>query len=128
MVAAVSTYTAMVTRDGSLWFVDIPEVGIATQVRTLRDVDAMTTEAIALTLDVPPDTVTVHVLIDPGDSVRRHLQVAEQSRKESAEANARAASEVRAAARELAASGATLRDIGRVLNVSHQRAQQLVKG
>lgn len=124
----MSTYTAKATRDGSLWFVDIPEVGIATQARTLRDVDAMAREAIALTLDVPLETVSIEVVIDPGDSVRRHLLVAEQSRKESAEANARAAAEVRAAARELAASGATLRDIGRVLNVSHQRAQQLVKG
>lgn len=123
----MTTYEVTVTRDGPFWFINIPSVPTATQARALRDVEMMATEVISLVLDVPEDSIELDITIDPGQSVREHLATAERSRQESAAANAKAAAEVRAAARELAQSGATLREIGSILNVSHQRAQQLVR-
>jgi len=57
----------------------------------------------------------------------QHLKKSAELRNEAARAQTRAAQEARTAARELAATGMTLRDIGAALGISHQRAQQLIK-
>lgn len=48
-------------------------------------------------------------------------------RGQAADAQSEAARELRAAAQQLADQKLPLRDIGRLLGVSHQRAHQLVK-
>ncbi len=58
--------------------------------------------------------------------VRQHLQRSKQLREESDRAKHDAAVEVRLAAKGLRDQGLTVRDIGRTLEVSYQRAHQLV--
>lgn len=121
------TYRATVERDGRFWLVRVEGVG-ATQARHLRELDAMTRDLIAVMADVDPASVEIDFDFVLPDSVQAHLDRAAELREESSRANSAAAAEVRAAARELAERELPLRDIGRLLGVSHQRAQVLVKG
>lgn len=59
-------------------------------------------------------------------SVQGHLNQAHQLRQESSQAQAAATAETQAAARELHEAGLPVRDIGRLLGVSFQRAHQLM--
>ncbi|GFG74708.1 hypothetical protein [Mycobacterium botniense] len=129
----MKTYTAIASPDeGRWWFIRIPglgnnpDEGLPTQARRLTDVEPMARDLIAVYLDVPEDSFNVEVKIELPTSVSAHLQHADELRRRAAQAQTEAAAEYRAAARELKANGLTVRDIGKVLDVSHQRAQQLV--
>jgi hypothetical protein len=101
------------------------EVDRATQARHLRELEAMTTDLIAVTTGEDPASFEVVYDIRLPESVRAHLQAAEDLRAQAAQAQAQAAAEARQAARELHAQGVPLRDIGRALGISYQRAHQL---
>ena len=116
-----------VSRGERYWLVYVPGIDRTTQARTLREVDAMARDLVAVMTGEAADSITLDVQVQLPRSVRAHLTKAERLRADSAAARSRAAAEARAAARELAASGMPMRDIGQVLGVSHQRAQQLVK-
>lgn len=120
------TCHASVERDGHFWLIRVAGVG-HTQARHLREVDTMARDRIAVMTDVDPDMIELDVSIPLPESVQAHLDAAAQLREQSAETQAHAAAELRAAARELADDGVPLRDIGRLLGVSHQRAHQLVR-
>jgi hypothetical protein len=122
------TYHAEVRRAGKYWAVYVPEVDRWTQARHLRELDAMTEDLIELMTGAKAGTFSVDYDIDLPETVRGHLARAEQLRSESAQAQAAAAAEVRAAARELHQGGLPLRDVGQLLGISHQRAHQLVAG
>ena len=77
-------------------------------------------------LEEPADSFAVEVQVTLPDPVVKHLRRAEDARASAAAAQADAAREVRLAATELQRSGMSLRDIGRALGVSYQRAHQLV--
>ena len=98
----------------------------ATQARNLRELDAMTRDLVAVMTETPAGEAEVTYQFLLPDTVRGHLDRATVLREASSRANAEAAAEVRAAARELADAGLTMRDIGQLLGVSYQRAQQLV--
>lgn len=121
-----TTYTARVERDGRFWLIHVPELDRYTQARNLREVEEMARDLVAVMLDVDPGSVVLDVQLVLPDVVREHLEAAERLRAESAAANTAAAAESRAAARELAALGMPIRDIGAALGISHQRAHQLV--
>lgn len=121
----MDTYHAAVRRDGRFWYVDLGEVG-ATQARHLREAESMARDYIAIVREVDPDSFALTLDIELDDEVRTHLDKAERLRAASAEAQTRAAAEVRAAARTLQRQGLPLRDIGLALGVSYQRAHQLV--
>jgi len=59
--AAARRYTATAMREGSWWLVSIPDLDGLTQARTLADAELAAREWIAVTLDVPLDTVSVTV-------------------------------------------------------------------
>lgn len=88
----------------------------------------MTEDLIELMTGAKAGTFSVDYDIELPETVRGHLDRAEQLRSESAQAQSAAAAEVRAAARELHQGGLPLRDIGQLLGISHQRAHQLVAG
>jgi hypothetical protein len=58
--------------------------------------------------------------------VGAHVRTAARLREEAHRANREAAAESRAAARVLREAGLSVRDVGTVLGVSHQRAHQLL--
>lgn len=125
-VVEVTTYRAQVSRDGKYWLVYIPEIDKYTQARNLGEIESMARDLISLWLEVAPETIDIHPEIELPAAVQQHLQWADKYRAEAAQSQAEAAKEYRLAAVELKSAGLTVRDIGKALGVSHQRAQQLV--
>lgn len=130
----MTTYTAIASRGERWWVVRIPglgnnpDEGLPTQARTLAEVEPMARDLIALWLDVDPSEFDIRVEIELPKSVRKHLELAQRYAEQSASLQSESASQRRLAARELKSAGYTVRDIGAALEVSHQRAQQLVNG
>jgi hypothetical protein len=121
----MSTYTADVSRDGRFWLIHVPAIDRYTQARSLREIEDMTRDLIAVMQGVEPDSFEINVQLTMPASVREHLRRVEAARIAEAKARAEAAAELRAAAVDLHESGVALRDVGRLLGVSHQRASQL---
>ena len=120
--------TARAERGSGWWVVEVPEIeGLLTQAKTLGQVEFMVKDAAALITGEPEESFEVEVVPVIAEEVREHLTAAKRLFEVAARAQHSAAEESRLAARELAASGLTVRDVGAVLGVSHQRAHQLVK-
>jgi len=119
------TYTAEVARDGSWWYVHVPEIGHSTQAKRLEKVEHMVRDLIALAEDVPKDSfgVEVHVrlpevqaLLDAALKARARLQSTQRQAHEA----------TLAAAVALRGTGLPLRDVGDLLGLTHQRIAQLM--
>ncbi len=119
-------YRVVAERDGSWWEIRVPELrGVYSQARRLADVERMARDAIALMLDVPPDTfdMTMEPILD-GDVVRL-VDQARGGRLEAERAAREASEQLRAAVDRLASAGLTVRDIAHLLGLSHQRVAQV---
>ena len=121
----MSTYTALVSRDGRFWHIEVPEIDRVTQARTINEVDDMTRDLIAIMTDAEPGSFELDVRIQLPDSVQAHLSEVERARDAEAKARIHAATELRAAAAELKDAGLSVRELGAVLGISYQRASQL---
>ena len=121
-------YTANAYLDGKWWMVEIPEVNGLTQARKLTDVTQMAREFIAVTQDVPADSFELELRIERVHELDIAERVAKiQAEKEQAAALEKSAmDESRALAQDLAKQSLTVREIGVILGVSHQRAHQLL--
>lgn len=120
-------YEVRVRRDGRFWLVEIPSLDGMTQARRLDEVDAMAREYIALvTDDESPVELDVHVELP--DDVRALVAHVAALREEAERMQRQATAEAVEAAVRLKDDGLTVREVGRALGVSHQRAQQLVTG
>lgn len=121
-------YTAHVTREGRWWMVAVPEIDALTQARRLGEAGTMARELVALVLDVEPDTFDLTISIDRVGSVDVRDRLAEiaREREEAADLERRLAQHTRSLARDLAEQAVPQRDIGSILGVSHQRANQLL--
>ncbi|MEQ4568497.1 type II toxin-antitoxin system HicB family antitoxin [Paenarthrobacter sp. CAP02] len=120
--------TARAERGSGWWVIEVPEIeGLLTQAKTLGQVEFMVKDAAALITGEPEESFEVQVVPVISEEVREHLAAAKKLFEQAAKAQHSAAEESRLAARGLAASGLTVRDVGTVLGVSHQRAHQLVK-
>lgn len=126
-LVAMTTYRVEVRRGERWWVLSVPQISAAhSQARHLREVEQVARDLIAILLDASADSFEVDVHIELPAAVAEHLQRAERLRREAALAQNEAAAEFRAAARELVDQGLPLRDVGRALGVSYQRAHQLV--
>ncbi len=125
---ARSTYRVVVAREGKWWMVHVPELDALTQARRLGEVESMARSLIAITLDAAPDSFAIAVELEAVEDIRLSERLdrlhADQAAAAAAEDKAR--NEIRALARDLAERGVTVRDIGTMLDVSFQRAQQLI--
>lgn|GEM_PF-370966 len=124
-MATMSTYTALVSREGKFWHVEVPEIGRVTQARNINEVDDMARDLIAIMAGIERGSVELDVRIQLPDSVQAHLSEVERARDAEADARSHAATELRAAATELKNAGLSVRELGSVLGVSYQRASQL---
>ena len=124
----MSTYEITVYRDGRWWMVAIPEIDGLTQARKLREAPRMAMEYIALATDQDASEFEVAITqlrVDDID-VSQHLA---QIRDERARADAldrSAAARAAALAKDLSAASVSVREIGAAMNISFQRASQLV--
>lgn len=124
------TYEVRVTgREGRWWAVEIPALNGATQAARLADVETEARDYIAVTLDVAPSTVTVHVVMCDTPHARRVQERSERIRAARTKVLAIEAETARETAdlvHELAADGVPTRDIATLVGVSFQRVSQLV--
>ncbi len=109
------------------WVLEAKDIGAVSQVRRLDRAAEEMREAIAYLTGVQEGDVDIDVVPILPDAVQEAMERSAQLRAEAHRANHDAAEESRRAAKALAAEKYTMRDIGAVMGVSHQRAQQLVK-
>ena len=123
------TFTARCERAGDWWSISVPELrGVHTQARRLEKVEATVRDAIALFLDVRPESFEIRIEpVLPRDlqkkvgRARRVRGEAEVLQREAATASAEVAADL------VQRAHLTVRDAGRVLGLSHQRVAQLLK-
>ena len=122
-------YTARCRRSGRWWAIEIPEVsgGIYTQARRLDRAEAMARDAIALTLDVPPDSFEVHVVPVLPEAWEAELGEVREARRSAAIAERQAQAVVDRFMGHLVESGLTVRDVGVLLGLSYQRVARRVR-
>lgn len=122
----MTTYTVTAERSGKWWALQAKEApGALSQVSRLDQADQIR-EAIAFVTGEAEEDITINLVPVLPREVEHHLEEAKRLREVSAQANSDSAAEARAAARALREANITVRDIGRIMSVSHQRAQQLV--
>lgn len=122
----MTTYQVRVVRGEVFWLVHVPEIDRYTQARNLGEVEPMARDLIAVMKEVDAQSFALEVSVELPEEVAVHLQRSRALREESDRAKHLAAQEVRVAAKELRERGLTVRDIGVALDVSYQRAHQLI--
>ena len=125
-MAEVRTYHAEVDRDGKVWRIRVPEVARTTQARTLREIEPMARDLIAIMDNIPADSFGLDVTLTLPADVQAELDRSAELRDQAARSQAQAAQLARRAARRLRDQGLPLQDVGKVLGVSFQRAKQLI--
>jgi hypothetical protein len=121
----MSRYTVTAERSTRTWVLQCQEFPAAlSAVARLEQADVIR-EAIAFVAGVPEQSVEYELVpaIDP--AVLEHLAAARTIRARAARLTADAADELTRAAQVLRSSGLSVRDVGYLLDVSYQRAQQL---
>jgi hypothetical protein len=124
------TYTARAERDGPFWFARVEGVpGALVQARRLDQVVPRAREVLGMLLEVPEASLDVRLEVD----LTKMSPEAEEAVRKTVEARRRAELEsvlssslMRTTTKMLASAGLTVRDIGEVLGISHQRAAQLL--
>lgn len=121
----MSRHVIRAERDGKWWVISIDGV-VRTQARRERDIEPTARDWLALMHDRDAGSFELDVELAMPEAARAHLDRARVLREASERARVEAARETAAAALVLHESGLTVREIGPLLHVSHQRAQQLV--
>ena len=119
-------YLATAERHGAWWALEVPALpGVHTQARRLDRAEYMVRDAIALFLDVDPDSFDVVVQPELSGHVGEAVRRTREARMQADEMSKSASELMRATVAELARRGMTTRDIGTILGISHQRVAQL---
>ena len=121
-------YTVTATRTGDWWALQAPEVpGASSRARRLDQAEAAAREAIALLLERPADSFGVAVEPELEGSSGELLHVARLARERAELAQEDARAKTIVAVQTFAGQGMTVRDIGRLIGVSHQQAAKLLR-
>lgn len=123
---AVTRYTVKAERGaGPVWVLQCEEMpGAISETRTLADAERRMREAISFAADVPAGEVEVDLQVEVG--VRSLLAEAAAHRAEAERLAGLASSVHRQVAQALNEEHVSMRDIGVILGVSHQRVHQLI--
>ena len=121
-------YTGNFRQEGDVWIAEVAEVPQAhTFGKTLSRARDYLHDALALYLDVPSDSIEIDVNVVTSDAaVSKAVNQARQARRVEEEARKNVQVAVPTAAKRLVGLGYSLRDIAVMLDLSHQRVQQLV--
>jgi predicted RNase H-like HicB family nuclease len=118
----MKTYTAVCVRSGDWWAIRVPELkGVHSQTKRLAQVEAMARDAVALFLDVDPNSFAVQVQPE----VPVEVSEAVQARGAAKAADELAERATRRAALLLLEKGYSVRDVGSLLGLSPQRISQI---
>ena len=121
-----TVYQVAASPDDGYWHVEVPALNRVTQSKSAAEVTTMARDLVEIMTGETDAELVVDYQV--AGSVREHLSNVKAARAAEAQARREAASELRAAAQELRhAQRLTLKDIGAILGVSHQRAHQLVE-
>lgn len=133
------TYTVHVTRDDRWWMITVPEldgyvtktgainIGDTTQARRVSEIETQARDLICTVTDSAPSEVAMDITITiNGFDITKQAKRVREDREEAERLAALAASSAKGLAQDLAAYRVPVRDVGEVLGVSFQRAQQLI--
>lgn len=124
----VTTYTVTAERGTHRWILQCEQYPAAlSEVARLDQAADHMREAIAFVAGVPEDEITIELIPQLPHAIAEDAQRAHELREQAEEIAQQASQRWRAAAKALREQGLTVRDIGFVLGVSYQRAQQLVR-
>ena len=119
--------TAYAERHEGWWIITVPEIkGLFTQTRRLDQIEAMVKDAASLLTDQPEDAFTVTVIPKLLEETTAKIRALKEAKERLRESEVALATVNREVAPELAAQGLTVRDIGSILDISYQRAAQLI--
>jgi len=122
------TYRLVVEREPSWWIIQIPELDLTTQARRLGDVEKNAREAIAALLDVGTLTFDLEQEVRPPVAVVQELHEARALMDRAAILREESADRIGQAVDKLIKDfGLTMREAGKLLDLSHQRISQLVE-
>ncbi|MBT1176873.1 XRE family transcriptional regulator [Bifidobacterium callimiconis] len=120
---STGTVTAICTRSGGWWAVEVPEIpGLFTQARRLDQVEDMVRDAAKL-LDSPVDEVNIEPELDADTS--RMVEELFAKRDAACKAQEEASRLARSTVNALRNEGLTVRDVAIVTGVSPQRVSAL---
>ncbi|MEV6650248.1 hypothetical protein [Streptomyces sp. NPDC051219] len=118
-----TVYEARLHRIGRWWAIDVPQLDIHTQCRTLDEAEDMARGAIVEALGIRPDTIAVELVVPEFQSLLRSVQ---EARTHRAAADAAEQQTVSDAARTLIEDlRVSQSDACRLLGISHQQVSQL---
>jgi hypothetical protein len=121
----VSRHHVRATRSQKYWLIWI-DGELRTQAKRQGDIEETARDWLSLIHDRDGSAFALEVEVDLPADATAHLERAAVFRAESERARVAAARETAAAALVLHDAGLTVREIGPLLHVSHQRAHQLV--
>ncbi|WP_129360330.1 hypothetical protein [Rothia uropygioeca] len=124
----MTAYKVLAQRSGRYWHLEVDGLSQGTQARNLTEAEVMVKELISILTGQDLDQVRVEITVRVPEQIREAQEEANKYRAEAEHASTLAAAKSREAARLMREQGMTLKDIGQVLHVSHQRAGQLVAG
>jgi predicted RNase H-like HicB family nuclease len=128
MAEQMKTYKVEIERDeAGYWIATAPDVpGMVTQARRLAKIEDRAREAIAAILDKSELSFNVETHVRELDDVP--IDEAREARAKAEAAQAEATAKVSSVVRRLVREKAlTMRDAGQLLNISHQRVEQIVQ-
>ncbi|NQW73333.1 MAG: hypothetical protein HQ453_11420 [Actinobacteria bacterium] len=105
---------------------NVPGASVWTQARRLDQVEATAREAIGLALDAAQDSFELNIAPVVPEGIRHEVELARNTARLAAIAQAIATTLNQYAAVSLTAEGYTVRDAGYLMNLSSQRISQLV--
>lgn len=131
-VAPVTTYRVVVTREGSNWLADVPELeGSQTYATSLTALDRYVREVIVLGADLPDEAIgslSIEYVYELDDELVNEAAAARRERENLAQREAQLKERTQRLAQQLTTSGYSARDAGPLLGISHQRVSQVASG
>ncbi|MBG6184719.1 hypothetical protein IWX65_002697 [Arthrobacter sp. CAN_A214] len=116
---------ATATRQGTRWIVDLPEIGQGTQTENLRNAERMAHTLAVTKLGVALDEVAINLTYTLPETASTKWQQSKDREREAKDIAAQAARLKAETVHDLRDQGYTFQDIGEMLSMSPQRAQQL---
>ncbi|MBP3088322.1 transcriptional regulator [Corynebacterium sp. sy017] len=124
----MNTFRVTATLNENWWSLRVKEEpGIITQARRLDEIPDVIKDALTLFPELTDDPQNAVIHVDVSNEDLAFATEARELNEKAHELSMQASAAMHSAAQDLSKQGFTLRDIGALLGVSHQRAQKLIK-